>query len=101
MAEIEVAKVTDLASGQGKVVEANGKEIGLFNINGTFHAIDNTCPHMGGPLGEGECSDSVVACPWHGWQFDVKTGVSPVNPAAKITTYPVRVDGGKVFVHLE
>ena len=98
MSFVEVAKVKDVKEGEGKVVSANGKEIALFNVGGQFHAIDNTCVHRGGPLGEGTLDGDTVTCPWHGWKFNVKTGVSPVNPAAKVETYKVKVDRDKILV---
>ncbi len=98
MGFVEVANISDLKPGQGKVVSVGGKEVALFNVNGEFRAVKNACPHRGGPLGEGNLSDSVVTCPWHGWQFNVESGVSPVNPQAKIETYRVKVEGNKVLV---
>lgn len=101
MAEfVTVAKASDLGPGRGKVVSAGGREVALFNVGGRFHAIENTCPHRGGPLGEGDLEGAVVTCPWHGWQFDVATGASPVNPAAKVRTFPVEVVGDEVRVEI-
>ena len=95
---ITVAKKTDLKPGECKVVEVNGTEVALHNINGQFFATGNTCPHHGGPLGEGMLDGDVVSCPWHGWKFNVRTGVSPVNPQAKIETFKVKVEGDEVKV---
>ncbi len=100
MATIKVAMVGDVPSGEGKVVQANGKEIAVFNCDGTFYAIDNTCLHKGGPLGEGVLEDSIVTCPWHGWKYDVKTGISAANPAIKVKSYPVKIEEGEVKVEL-
>lgn len=100
MTFVEVANVSDLKEGEGKVVNANGTDIALFNVDGEFYAINNKCVHKGGPLGEGVLDGDIVSCPWHGWQFNVKTGVSPVNPAAKVDCYPVKVEGDKVFVDI-
>ena len=68
---VRVASTADVKPGQAVVVEVNGKTLAVFNVDGAFHAIDNTCVHRGGPLGEGDIHGKVVACPWHGWQFDV------------------------------
>ena len=101
MAEfVKVAQVSDLQPGTGKVVTVKDKAIALFNVDGTFYAIDNTCVHRGGPLGEGEMEGNRVTCPWHGWQYDVKTGVSETNPSAKVQTYQVKVDGSAVMVSI-
>lgn len=101
MSFVKAASVHDIKPGQGKTVTANGKEIALFNVNGKFFAIDNTCPHRGGPLGEGELEDSIVTCPWHGWRFNVETGISPVNPAAMVPKYEVKIEGNDVLVNLQ
>lgn len=103
MAEfIKVANKNDLASGQGMVVEVDGNRIALFNLNGEFYALDNTCPHRGGPLGEGYCdpTNMTIQCPWHGWVFSVTTGVSPVNASASVEKFEVKVEGDEVKVAL-
>ena len=97
---VKVAQVSDLSAGEGKVVQADGQAIALFNVGGTFHAIDNTCLHRGGPLGEGQVEASVVTCPWHAWQYDVTTGANVNNPAVKVASFPVKVEGSDVLVEL-
>ena len=97
---VRVTGTTDVKSGQGIVVEVNGKTLAVFNVDGAFHAIDNTCIHRGGPLGEGDLEGSVVTCPWHGWQYDVTTGACVANPAAKVVRYEVKVEGTDVKVLL-
>jgi nitrite reductase (NADH) small subunit len=69
-----VALVDELLPGQSKVVMVNNREIALFNIEGTYFAIHNRCPHEGGPLCEGRVKGFVVACPWHDLAFDVRNG---------------------------
>tara|TARA_Y100000310_G_scaffold281722_1_gene302426 strand:- start:56228 stop:56536 length:309 start_codon:yes stop_codon:yes gene_type:complete len=98
---VTVAKTDEVKEGQGKVVEANGKTVALFNVEGKIYAIDNKCAHKQGPLGEGICEGNVVTCPWHQWKFDVTTGVSPVNPQAKVATYEVQVERDEVKVKTE
>ena len=95
---VRVARTADVKPGQAVVVEVNGKTLAVFNVNGAFHAIDNTCVHRGGPLGEGDFHGNVVACPWHGWQFDVTTGECVKNPSAKVVVYQVKVEGDDVKV---
>ena len=80
---IKVAEIKDVKPGTGKVVQAEGHRIALFNVAGTFHAIDNTCSHRSGPIGEGELEGEVVTCPWHGAKFNVKTGEVVAPPARK------------------
>ena len=100
---IKVAKTSDLASGQGMVVEVRGRAIALFNVNGEYFALDNVCPHRGGPIGEGyvDCHNQTVQCPWHGWTFDLQSGVSPVSALAKVEKFDARVEGGEIKVSLE
>ena len=101
MAEyVRVAGTADVASGSGIVAEVNDKAIAVFNVDGTYYAIDNTCIHRGGPLGEGELEGDTVTCPWHGWQYSVKTGVSTSNPSACVKSYPVKVEGTDIKVEL-
>ena len=98
MAFVKVANIKDMKEGVPKVVEANGKALALFIIEGKCFAIDNTCVHQGGPLGDGSLDKDIVTCPWHGWQYNIKTGVSPVNPAAKVQTFNVKVEGEDILV---
>ncbi len=98
---VNVAKTHEINEGEGKVVNVNGKDIAVFNVEGKFYAMDNTCRHKGGPLGEGMLEGNVVTCPWHHWKYDVTTGVSVVNPQIKVDTYEVKVEGDEVKVKVE
>lgn len=101
MAEFrKVAMISEVSPGKGKAVAVGAKKIALFNVDGTFYAIDNTCLHRGGPLGEGAMEGTTVTCPWHGWEYDVTTGASSVNPSVKVATYPVRVQGQEIQVQI-
>ncbi|HET6466529.1 MAG TPA: Rieske 2Fe-2S domain-containing protein, partial [Nitrospiria bacterium] len=72
---VTVANAKDIGPGESRVVDVHGEEVALFNLNGTFYAIDNMCVHQGGPLGEGMLEGEDVICPWHSWKYNVKTGV--------------------------
>jgi nitrite reductase (NADH) small subunit len=99
MAEfVQVAKLSDLEAGSCKAVEAAGKTIALFNVGGTIYALDNVCLHRGGPLGEGFLEGNVVTCPWHMWEYDVCTGERLGDPALKVCTYPVQIEGNEIKV---
>jgi nitrite reductase/ring-hydroxylating ferredoxin subunit len=102
MAEfVKVAKTSEVEPGQARVVDVNGKQIALFNVDGQFFAIDNTCTHRGGPLAEGEVSGHDVTCPWHGAKFDVRTGeVGRPPAAAAVARYGVRVTGADIEVEV-
>ena len=96
----KVATKADLPPGTGKVVEFGGKTIALFNCDGTFYAIDNTCKHRGGPLGEGSLSGTTVTCPWHGWEYDVTTGKCSMDASIAVQKFAVRVEGDDLLVSL-
>ena len=98
MALEKVASVGEIPAGSIKTVEAGGKVLAVANVGGTFYAIDNTCLHRGGPLGEGQLEGKVVTCPWHGWQFDVSTGKAVQNPNAGVGCFRTEVHGDELFV---
>ena len=100
MPSVKVAKMTDVPVGQGLVVQAGDRNLALFNVGGRYYAIDNTCAHRGGPLGEGDLDGAVVACPWHGWRWDVTSGANANNPAVKVDCFAVTVEQGEIFVEL-
>jgi len=100
MPYVKVATIDEILPGQAKLVEVDGNEIALFNLGGSFHAIDNSCTHVGGPLCEGEIVGSEVICPWHGAAFDVTTGRAVGPPAIEpVTRYQVHTEGSDI--HLE
>ncbi len=86
----------------GQIIEIiiGGTAIAVANVGGQFHAISNTCAHAEGPLGEGSLDGAVVACPYHGWQYDVRDGSCLTNPQVKVASYPVQVVGAAVCVKL-
>jgi len=95
---VRVANTEEVAPGNTMKVDVNGMELSLFNVDGKFYCTSNICPHQGGPLNEGMLEGTNVVCPWHAWVFDVSTGVSPVNPRAKIPCFQVKVEGKDVLV---
>ncbi len=96
---IKVAETKDLLPGTAKAVEAEGRRIALFNINGTYHAIGDTCTHRGGPLSEGLVEGTTVTCPLHGATYDVITGKVLGPPASEgVAHYNVQVDGNDIKV---
>ena len=100
MSYVPVAKESDVAPGEVKVVDALGKSVCLGHCeDGTWGAIDNVCTHDGGVLGEGELEDCLVECPRHGARFDLLTGEVRALPAGfPVNAYPVRVVNGVVEV---
>src|SRR5437879_5975536 len=97
---VTVGRVGDLPAGQGRQITVNGRFVALFNLGGTFHAIDGICLHQGGPLAEGPLTQCIVTCPWHGWQFDVTTGALVHDPRVGVTRHDTRVVGDEVQVRL-
>jgi nitrite reductase/ring-hydroxylating ferredoxin subunit len=95
---VKVCKTGDVPVGSGKTVDVKGKPVAVFNVEGTFYAISDTCLHRGGPLGQGELDEKIITCPWHGWRYDVTTGVSQMNPSLVVEKYAVKVEGDDVWV---
>jgi len=86
----------------GKLVEAGGQKITIFGLGGNLYAIENTCPHRGGPLSEGMMAGDEVICPWHGSRFNAKTGAVITPPAQQgVKSFPVRTTGNDVEVEIE
>src|SRR3990172_4610510 len=94
---VKAASASEIPAGEMKIVEIDGQEIAIANLNGEFVAFQNECTHRGGPLGEGILTNDVVECPFHAGQFNVRTGevVGP-PPSEPVKTYAVQVDGGDI-----
>ena len=100
MAFVRAAAASEIPVGTIKEVSVGGTAVAVANVGGEFHAINNTCLHRGGPLGEGMLEGRIVTCPWHGWQFDVTTGRHCLNARIEHTTFPLKIEGDDVFVEL-
>jgi nitrite reductase/ring-hydroxylating ferredoxin subunit len=119
MTEYVVCEHGDLEVGERKLLQVEGREIAVFNVDGTYAAYVNWCPHQGGPACEGLMSGTreasydresgevslewtregkVVNCPWHGWEFDVRTGECLSRRPIQLPSYPVRVEDGEVVI---
>jgi nitrite reductase (NADH) small subunit len=97
---VKVCKTSDVKEGYGKSIEVNGKAVAVFNVEGNFYAINDICAHRGGPLGEGELDGKTVICPWHGWRYDVTSGVNEFVPDLPAQKYEVKVEGDDVLVDI-
>lgn len=119
-----VGKASEIPPGGRKIVEASGRSVGVYNIRGSFYALRNLCPHQGAELCSGvttafvtssgpgdfayECEGEIARCPWHQWEFDIKTGQMIVDPKMRTMTYDVSVEKydvsvdeeDQVFVHI-
>mgnify|MGYP001615783248 FL=1 len=102
MAErVTVAKASELKPGQAKAVQVQGETIALFNIGGTYYAIEDTCTHRGGPLSEGAVKGTTVTCPWHGAQFNLSSGEVLSAPApAGVKSYAVHIQGDEIQLEM-
>ena len=99
MAFVTAAKAGDIAPGKGKQLDIGGKTLALFNCDGAYYAIDNTCTHRGAPLAEGDCAAGEVHCPWHGARFSLTSGAHLSPPAMRgVKAYPVQVIGDEIQI---
>jgi 3-phenylpropionate/trans-cinnamate dioxygenase ferredoxin subunit len=114
MAIFDAGDAADIPEGSFKIVDVTGRSIGVYNIKGDYYAIHNYCPHQGAKLCKGPiCGTTlasgvyeyiygkdreIVRCPWHGWEFDIKTGRSLFDGKVRTRSYPVRVDDGRIGI---
>jgi len=96
-----IAAVADCPPGSVGEYVAGGRIVALFHTPEGFFALDGVCSHQGGPLGQGELKGCIAACPWHGWQFDVRTGVHESVGTIQQATFPVKEENGSLFVCVE
>src|SRR6266705_2966943 len=100
LSERERSEGSESAISIQPLVVCGDKVVCIANVNGTISAMDNVCLHRGGPLGQGMIEGSKLVCPWHGWQWDPKTGEAAHNPSAKVAVYPLKIESGDVLVEI-
>lgn len=98
---VEVCALQDIPPGSTRAARAGTKDIALFNLNGELHAIENSCLHQGMALSGGKLCGNIVACPAHGWKYDVTSGALVVAPQLKLKKFAVQVADGKILVEVE
>ena len=115
--QIVVCPAEEIAPGKCKIVKINNKSIGIFNVNGNYHALLNYCPHKGGELCAGPVTgtslptdktefvygyeNALIRCAWHGWEFEIASGKCLLNPKVRVKSYPVTIDGNnKVTIQI-
>lgn len=96
--EHAVCSLARLQAESAIAVDVGDQRIAVFWYENRVYALNETCPHRGGPLHLGRLRQGIVTCPWHLWQFDLVTGQSPVNPRSRVRTYSARVEDGMVLV---
>jgi nitrite reductase (NADH) small subunit len=97
---VAVARLDELPPGSLRQVELDGVEVALANVKGSVYALQGRCPHLRGPLGRGRLDGCVLTCPFHGWQYDVRTGKNEFDRAITLDRYEVAVEGGEIRVAL-
>ena len=108
MEEIVVAKTADIKPGERKFFDINGIEIAVLNVDGDYHAVRNSCPHMGAPVARGpvepnetdDCGGYILSCPFHEWRFDLESGESVFSKNARLKKYAVRVVDDEIRLRL-
>lgn len=116
MASHVVARVADIPPGARKIVKVEGREVGVFNVDGAYYALKNVCPHQGSRVCLGRVSGTtlpssvheytyglagrILRCPWHGWEYDLTTGKSVFDPNVKVVMYPVSVEDDQIVISL-
>src|SRR5512134_3443824 len=94
----KVATVGEIPRNTGKAVTVNDDELAIFNLNGEYYAIGNMCPHRGAALEDGFVEQDKVFCPWHCFDFNLKTGECTTVPSLRVPTYEVKVEGEEIFI---
>ena len=95
---VKVASLSALPPGSLTQVEIGERAFALCNLDGAVHALDGVCPHAGGPLGEGTLQGAMVVCPWHGFEFDCRTGENDMDPSMTAARFAVKSDGGEILL---
>jgi len=114
MGQHVVARAADIPPGGRKIVKVEGREVGVFNLGGTYYALKNVCPHQGARVCLGRVGGTtlpsavheftygltgrILRCPWHGWEYDLTTGHSVFDPNVKVVTYPVAVEDDQILI---
>lgn len=98
---VKIAETNDLPAGQARAFDVEGRRVAVFNVGGSFYALDDTCPHAGGPLSEGDVQEGKVTCPWHGADFDLRSGAVLSPPAFEgVRSYKVVVEGNDLKIEV-
>ena len=114
MAKHVIARVEEIPPGGRKIVRLEGREVGVFNLEGEFYALKNSCPHQAARVGLGRVVGTtlpsdvyelrygqegrILRCPWHSWEYDITTGQSVFDPKVRVVSYPVEVNDGEIAV---
>lgn len=100
MRRIHIGPVGSIQPGEVREVREGNLVIAVCNVDGELYAMDGICPHQGGPLAEGYLSGPYLTCPWHAWEFDVRTGELTYDPGVRQHTYRVVEENGELYVEV-
>jgi len=95
---IRIASVHDVPPGTGRAFALPRYDVALFNVDGEFYALENSCPHQGGPIADGWLESATITCPWHGWCFDVRSGKMTLGDFARVRRFEIVRRGEDLFV---
>jgi len=98
MGFVRAARKDEIPAGSIREFQVDGLTVAIANVGDKFYALNNTCLHRGGPLAQGELHGVAVACPWHGWQYDVTNGKLTMNQAAGVKTYAIELRGEDLWI---
>jgi nitrite reductase/ring-hydroxylating ferredoxin subunit len=97
---VKAAHITDIPAGQSRLIRQDGRKIVLFNVEGQFYALDNSCPHNDGPICDGQIVGDTVICPNHCWEFDIRTGRAKGVSGYRIRTYGLKLEGDEIYIEV-
>ncbi|PWU06668.1 MAG: hypothetical protein C5B51_11920 [Terriglobia bacterium] len=97
---VKVGRVSDLPENSVMEVSVGEDLYAVCNVRGNLTALAGTCLHQGGPLGQGQLAEGRVICPWHAWEWDCRTGENPDDPAQRVATYEIKVEGGEILLQV-
>ena len=98
---VRVARLDELVTGEPRLVEVNGIRVVLSRVGDDVYALSEVCAHQGGPLSEGRLAGTRLACPWHGWMFDLRSGECLMpSRGGRVDTYPVTIEDGNIWVEI-
>ena len=100
MGLVKVGSLSQLPAGSVMEASIGEDRFAICNVDGRIHALTGTCPHRGGPLGQGAMNGVNLTCPWHAWEFDCRTGEHDYNPALKIATFTAQVSGDDIMIDI-
>ncbi len=98
---VKASSLAALPANEAMEAVLNGRPYAICNVGGEIHALDGTCPHRGGPVGQGAINEGRIVCPWHAWEFDCATGSNDYDPRITLKKYAVQIAGNDILVDVD